>query len=99
RSEEFGQEGRTADYYIGSVVVNALREDDEVVYEVIDGQQRLTTLFILLSVVPRQLNPEHNDSQTVLPRSLRFEGRDKSQQDLNRLARDGAGAIGLLAPG
>ena len=99
RSEEFGQDGRTADYYIGSVVVNALREDDEVVYEVIDGQQRLTTLFILLSVVPRLVNPEHNDSQTDLPRSLRFEGRDKSQQDLNRLARDGAGAIGLLETG
>src|SRR5699024_6753582 len=37
--------------------------------------------------------------QTDLPRSLRFEGRDKSQQDLNRLARDGAGAIGLLETG
>lgn len=96
RSENFGQDSHTADYYIGSVVVNALREDDEVIYEVIDGQQRLTTLFILLSVVPRLLSAEHPDSHTALPKGLRFEGREKSQQDLNRLARDGAGAIGLL---
>lgn len=95
RSENFGQGSSTSDYYIGSVVVNALREDDEVVYEVIDGQQRLTTLFILLSVVQPLLNAEHQ-THTVLPRRLRFEGRDKSQQDLNRLARDGAAAIGLL---
>src|SRR5699024_8621277 len=89
--------GPVADYYIGSVVVNALREDDEVIFEVIDGQQRLTTLFIVLSVVPRLLGSSPPDSHTVLPKSLRFEGRETSQQDLNRLARDGAGAIGLLA--
>ena len=36
---------RNSEYFIGSIVVNK-REDGS--YEVIDGQQRLTTLFISL---------------------------------------------------
>lgn len=84
------------DYYLGSLVVNKVRDHDEIIYEVIDGQQRLTTLFILLSIVPRVTDPEDTNWSEVLRDKLKFEGRDRSQNDLNRLARDGAKGIGLL---
>ena len=37
----------TGDYYIGSLVVAKIKGKEEV-YEVVDGQQRLTTLYLLL---------------------------------------------------
>ncbi len=37
----------TGDYYIGSLVVAKVKGEEEV-YEVVDGQQRLTTLYLLL---------------------------------------------------
>lgn len=88
--------GSLRDYYLGSLVVNALHGNDEIIYEVIDGQQRLTTLCILLSIVPRLLNPHDTVWAERLHDSLRFEGRERSQEDLKRLARDGAESIGLL---
>ena len=36
------------DYYIGSLIVARRKAGDEVEYEVIDGQQRLTTIYLLL---------------------------------------------------
>ena len=36
------------DYYIGSLIVARRKADDGVEYEVIDGQQRLTTIYLLL---------------------------------------------------
>jgi hypothetical protein len=49
---------RNSEYFIGSIVVNK-REDGS--YEVIDGQQRLTTLFISLCALKRlfENSPEH----------------------------------------
>lgn len=91
-----GTHGPVRDYYLGSLVVNTLQHHDETIFEVIDGQQRLTTLFILLSIVPRLFNPEDTYWAEVLRDKLRFEGRDRSQEDLKRLARDGADGIGLL---
>ena len=49
---------RNSEYFIGSIVVNK-REDG--LYEVIDGQQRLTTLFVSLCALKRLFknSPEH----------------------------------------
>lgn len=49
---------RNSEYFIGSIVVNK-REDGS--YEVIDGQQRLTTLFISLCALKTlfENSPEH----------------------------------------
>lgn len=47
--EEYADD-RNSEYFIGSIVVNK-REDG--LYEVIDGQQRLTTLFISLCALKR----------------------------------------------
>lgn len=64
------KENKENNYYIGSLVV-AKRKDG---YEVIDGQQRLTTLKLLLSYFNK--NPNIN---------LNFEYRDESNQSLNNL--------------
>ncbi len=50
---------RNSEYFIGSIVVNK-REDG--LYEVIDGQQRLTTLFISLCALKRLFkdSPRHS---------------------------------------
>ena len=65
-----------ANYYLGSLIVS--RSDDE--YEVIDGQQRLTTLFIILKcLAERGLLP--ND----ISNTLRFSCRDKSNYTLKNL--------------
>ena len=53
------------DYFIGSVIVvshsDNLRPGEEKIYQVIDGQQRLTTLSILLSAIYRRYNELSKD--------------------------------------
>lgn len=58
-------------YYLGNLIVNRIETDT---YEVIDGQQRLTTLFLLLSYL-----------NLVTKNSLRFEAREKSNRTLNAI--------------
>ena len=67
----------TSKYYIGSLVV--YKRDDEKL-EVIDGQQRLTTLFILLSI----LKDKHFEI-VLTNQMLTFESRKKSSDTLNDL--------------
>ncbi|QEZ90296.1 DUF262 and DUF1524 domain-containing protein (plasmid) [Aliarcobacter cibarius] len=43
-------------YYIGTLVVFERTEKNKIIYETIDGQQRLTTLSILLSVLKNKFN-------------------------------------------
>lgn len=60
------------DYFLGNLIVN---QKDNSVYEVIDGQQRLTTLYLL----ERYLGiPFDKDA-------LRFEAREKSNRTLSVL--------------
>lgn len=61
------------DYFLGSLIVNNLGENR---FEVIDGQQRLTTLYLLLSYI---------DVNHLQEDSLRFEARDKSNRTLNKI--------------
>lgn len=65
-------------YYLGSLIVNAKKDDSEhEVCEVIDGQQRLTTLFLLLSYLGLL-----KDADTG---RLRFECRGKSNYTLENI--------------
>ncbi len=41
-------------YYIGSLIVYERKLESGVIYEIIDGQQRLTTLVILLNVIKKE---------------------------------------------
>lgn len=82
-------------YYIGSLVVNTSRSEEDVVHEVVDGQQRLTTLFVMLSVAPEVLGHPQPRSR-LLENKLSFEGRSDAHDDLLRLARRGPSAINNL---
>ena len=64
----------TNTYYLGTLVVYKKGNNT---YEVIDGQQRLTTLFLLLNCLKQDPPAD----------SLRFECRDKSNTTLKNLAR------------
>lgn len=68
---DFNRKGENKKYYLGFLVVH----DAKKYLEVIDGQQRLTTLFILLKV----LGYEFNSS------SLTFECRDISNKTLDNI--------------
>lgn len=59
-------------YYLGNLIVNHNQDD---LYEVIDGQQRLTTLFLL----KKFLGCEFSSA------SLCFESRDKSNRTLSKI--------------
>lgn len=63
-------------YFLGNLIVNLI---DDRKYEVIDGQQRLTTLYLLL----KYLNLFHLTAQ-----NLTFEARKKSNQTLNYIRKD-----------
>ena len=60
-------------YYLGNLIVDRI---DENVFSVIDGQQRLTTLFLILC---------HVSSDLLLNDSLSFESRLKSNKTLKRI--------------
>ena len=69
-------------YYIGTLVTHEhARGGDRPTYEVVDGQQRLTTLYIVLATL--------GDMGSALTDTLAFEGRERSSADLTALARHG----------
>lgn len=64
-------------YFLGNLIVN---QTDNNVYEVIDGQQRLTTLYLLERYLKFSFSRD----------SLRFEARDTSNRTLANLSDDKA---------
>lgn len=60
-------------YYLGSLIVDEIAPKT---FSVIDGQQRLTTLFLLLTFLR---------DETLSKKALRFEAREKSNITLNDL--------------
>lgn len=84
-------------YYIGTLVVFARQHPGSTVYETIDGQQRLTTLSLLVSHLKNSGEPGLDWYQA--PR-IRFESRERSQKTFAAIF---AGALepvatGFLAP-
>lgn len=65
-------------YFIGSLVV---REKDGF-FEVIDGQQRLTTLFLILKYLESKQDIEYTEDK------LKFEAREKSNVTLSKICKD-----------
>lgn len=96
-SQSRDADGEARDYYIGSLVVNTVRSAEGEVYEVVDGQQRLTTLFIILAVMKKVGDNTDDERIGILKQKLTFEGRTEAQEDLLRLERDGQGAIDRLS--
>ena len=74
------------DYYIGSLIVARRKADDGVEYEVIDGQQRLTTIYLLL----RCLLDEgyFSRGEVSVGEALSFDCRSKSNYTLAYIRSD-----------
>ncbi|SHE46299.1 DUF262 domain-containing protein [Pedobacter caeni] len=81
---DFASDDLESNYYIGSLVVHKrkLNDDIKVVYETIDGQQRLTTLNILLSVIKNEFG---FDVPVKHYEKLKFDSRLLSTETLKRL--------------
>ena len=80
---DFAQNGKEHDScFLQPVIVKSLKqEDDSESWELIDGQQRLTTIFLMDAVLCRALN-----RTSALSFKLRYENREKSGEFLHRLA-------------
>lgn len=74
--------GHASDYYIGTLVVHRA-DAASAAFEVVDGQQRLTTLALLLSHPAVRAHLPHGNSAAE---HLTFEGRPNSQKDLADVA-------------
>jgi uncharacterized protein with ParB-like and HNH nuclease domain len=68
-----------ADYYIGSLVVN---DRNNAIYETIDGQQRHTTLSIILAALKNKFD---EPIAGIIRSNLSFDSRPKSDQTLRSL--------------
>jgi hypothetical protein len=92
-----GPESRAKNYYIGTLVVFERHRQGRAVYEVIDGQQRLTTLSLLMSYLKNSGAAELDWYDTV---RIRFESRERSQKTFSAIFTGGfeRGALGFLAP-
>lgn len=65
-------------YYLGTLITN---QKEQGVYEVIDGQQRLTTLYLLNLYISNCLNQK----DILKEESLQFEAREKYRKTLSSL--------------
>lgn len=72
-------------YYIGTLIVAERQVGNEIVYETIDGQQRLTTLNIVLSAMHRLFKAELEKPIAYQP-NLSFDSRLKSTETLKAIA-------------
>ncbi len=66
-------------YYIGTLVVYRQQKDKNLYFDTIDGQQRLTTISILLSV----LKNEYQQAPWFKTKILQFESRPLSQNAMD----------------
>ena len=89
------------DYYIGSLVVSGAQSPASPMapFDVVDGQQRLTTLHLVLSYL-RSTDARPKTGSAGDPEHaadiLTFEGRERSTRALNALAALGTQAVGVL---
>jgi hypothetical protein len=72
-----------SNYFIGTLVVHKRERNNSFIYETIDGQQRLTTLNILLSLVKNEFNIKINQGHES---KLIFDSRKVSSDTLRILS-------------
>lgn len=73
----------TPNYYIGTLVVFKRTDSRRSVYETIDGQQRLTTLFLLASYLKNE--EEKCEVSWYKELAIDFDSREHSQQTLSEI--------------
>lgn len=80
---DFAIKNKESNYYIGTLVVFKRKSDEGSIYETIDGQQRLTTLNILLSVLKHEFNDViKKDLESWVKLNLQFDSRPISDNTL-----------------
>lgn len=72
-------------YFLGNLVTTQ-PDPLNTVYEVVDGQQRLTTLVLLLSALRIEVGPNHNVELPETAQVLTFVARPQASAALKRLA-------------
>lgn len=80
-----------ANYYIGTLVVYERSHNGHTYYETIDGQQRLTTLNLLISAFKRNFHHIKNVKDFDFQLNLTFDSRVKSTNTLEAIANTGSG--------
>lgn len=80
----FDKKKNAQSYYIGTLVVYERLADNQIIYETIDGQQRLTTLNILLNAAHR-LFKNQLESVIKYKLNLTFDSRKKSTDTLSAI--------------
>ncbi|MBK7573358.1 MAG: DUF262 domain-containing protein [Bacteroidetes bacterium] len=68
-------------YYLGTLVVSSNSKNNQILFDTIDGQQRLTTLSILSAVLKNEFAANVN-MQWYQQINLRFASREKSTKSL-----------------
>lgn len=76
-------DNKNENYYLGTLIVKKI---DDKQFEVIDGQQRLTTLFLLILYLNSRV-PEDGE-MPICDSALSFEVRDKSNEVLNAIRKN-----------
>jgi uncharacterized protein with ParB-like and HNH nuclease domain len=81
---DYYKKDKSQNYYIGTLVVWERKLTGERCFETIDGQQRLTTLSILLSMIKNEYsqNEESNIDLSWYKLNLKFDCRKKSNKTL-----------------
>ena len=89
---DYAKNNNDKTYYIGTLVVFQRNIDGKIVFETIDGQQRLTTLSILLSVLKNEFKNEFKfnhllkyESREISTNTLKYiyNGDIQTQENLN----------------
>jgi hypothetical protein len=80
------KENSLKNYYLGTLVVYQRNEEGKLVFETIDGQQRLTTLNILMTVLKHEWKFEIEKELSWFQNlNLEFKSRDSSTIAINHL--------------
>lgn len=83
-------ENQNKSYFLGNIIVNRRKMGNEINYELIDGQQRFTTLFLLVHGTLQ--GTRYNSRDTVRP--PRYQARPLASQILKNL--EGSNSEGQL---
>lgn len=82
----FDYVNRNQNYYIGSLVVYEREDEDGTLYETVDGQQRLTTLALIISALKNGFDEVGLDWVEEL--NLAFDSRDIANRTLRGVFKD-----------
>ncbi|RXG21921.1 DUF262 domain-containing protein [Leeuwenhoekiella aequorea] len=92
----FDEDKSRTSYYIGTLVVYERHLDGEIIYETIDGQQRLTTLNILLNAIHRIFYKAIED-KIKYKLNLSFDSRKKSTETLMVISNHQGDQVSFIA--